>query len=201
MGGYGSGGSNHSGRPTVGQCISLPISIFKTKGALQLNTAGSINIGENAFGFRLIYDDMMQLSWSLKDDREDNHYSQLLGFQWLAYKRTFGGHQHYWVCPQCNNRFNILYYYRRSFACRQCHRLQYVSQRESPVDRLRRRLEKLALRLNGQYEWGDFEAPIKPSGMHESKYARLKWQYEKVLSDYYRVCNLQVERLCSRMYR
>jgi hypothetical protein len=199
MGGYGSGGSSHSGRPTVRQCMSLHISNFKKQDALKKGTSGRLDFGKNSLGFEVTYDDMLYIYWHVENNPERS--SQHLGFQWLAHSRTFGGYQTYWVCPFCHGCFNILYFYRNRFACRKCHRLKYPSQRESPSDRLRRRVEKLAGGLQSMYEWLDDTIPSRPKGMRQATYERLAAQYEKILNRYHYVSQLELLRIVNRKYR
>jgi hypothetical protein len=68
------------------------------------------------------------------------------------------------------------------FACRQCHCLAYVSQRENLIDRASSRADRVRARLKD--EWGTLfdPAPPKPSGMHWRTYRRLAAQYEHARS-------------------
>jgi len=61
----------------------------------------------------------------------------------------------------------------RVFACRQCNRLTYRSQREAPDDRATRRADKLRNRLG--WEAGILNGDSdKPNGMHWRTFERLR---------------------------
>ena len=89
----------------------------------------------------------------------------------------FGGKRAWWRCPVvgCGRRVAVLHG-GRVFACRQCNRLAYASQREADDDRATRRADKLRNRLG----WvpgilnGDGD---KPKGMHWRTYWRLYGQH------------------------
>ena len=86
----------------------------------------------------------------------------------------YGGRRPWWLCPAvgCGRRVAVLHG-GRVFACRQCNRLTYRSQREAPDDRATRRANK----LRNQLGW---EAGIlngdggKPKGMHWRTFERLQ---------------------------
>ena len=64
------------------------------------------------------------------------------------------------------------------FACRQCQRLAYASQREAPDDRACRRADKLRDRLG--WEAGILNGEgNKPKGMHWLTYERLKARHNE----------------------
>jgi hypothetical protein len=93
----------------------------------------------------------------------------------------FGGRRPYFVCPgvvngvPCRRRVEKLYRVGRDFLCRHCHGLSYGSQSEDRYGRALRRAAKIRMRLGGEPE---FEArpPLKPKGMHQATYERLRNQ-------------------------
>lgn len=78
---------------------------------------------------------------------------------------TFGGMRPWFACPQCLARAAVLYLV-GEWGCRACHPVSYASQRESAIDRARRRQNKLAARL----------PELRPRGMHLDTFARLRLQ-------------------------
>jgi hypothetical protein len=56
----------------------------------------------------------------------------------------------YFVCPSCQGHAIKLHLVRNYFRCRQCHRLAYESQHETPRARAFRRLAKVQRRLGHQ---------------------------------------------------
>ena len=63
-------------------------------------------------------------------------------------------------------------------ACRRCHRLRYLSQRETEEDRATRAMLKIVKRLNPDDPDPCNDLPEKPNGMHWSTYDRLVERYE-----------------------
>lgn len=100
---------------------------------------------------------------------ESMQYNVLLDWTPCAY----GGQRVWWRCPAvgCGRRVAVLHG-GRIFACRQCHRLAYRSQRETDDDRATRRANTIRRRL-------DWEPGVlngnggKPKGMHWKTYWRL----------------------------
>lgn len=92
----------------------------------------------------------------------------------------FGGKRVWWRCPAvgCGRRVAVLHG-GRVFACRQCNRLAYRSQREAEDDRASRRANTIRRRLG-------WPAGIlhgnggKPKGMHWRTYWRLYAQHNEV---------------------
>ena len=91
----------------------------------------------------------------------------------------FGGRRVWWLCPAvgCGRRVAVLHG-GRVFACRQCNRLAYRSQREAAHDRatrrdctIRQRLGWAAGILNGNGS--------KPKGMYWRTYWRLYAQHNQ----------------------
>ena len=89
----------------------------------------------------------------------------------------FGGRRVWWRCPAvgCGRRVAVLYG-GRVFACRQCSRLSYRSQREADEDRATRRAGKLRERLG--WEPGILNGDgDKPKGMHWRTFVRLQTEH------------------------
>ena len=90
---------------------------------------------------------------------------------------TLGGQRVWWRCPVvgCSRRVAMLFG-GRVFACRQCNRLAYRSQREADDDLATRRADKLRKRLG--WEPGILNSNgDKPKGMHWRTYWRLYGQH------------------------
>jgi hypothetical protein len=83
----------------------------------------------------------------------------------------FGVHRHYWLCPRCWRRCEVLASGGRGFARRRCLRLRYACQRLAPLDRLQARADKIAARLGG-----DGEFLLKPKWMRWRTFHRLAEQ-------------------------
>src|SRR6516165_10693641 len=89
----------------------------------------------------------------------------------------FGGRRLWFKCPRCDNRCRVLYGTWR-IACLRCHRLRYLSQRETKEDRATRQMLKIVKRLNPDDPDPCNDLPEKPNGMHWSTYDRLVERYE-----------------------
>ena len=106
----------------------------------------------------------------------------------------FGGRRPWFLCPAqgCARRVAILYG-GAIFACRNCHRLSYASQRESEGDRAIRRADSIRSQLgwapgilNGH---GD-----KPKGMHWQTFERLRTEHDRSIQ-------ISVDEFTSRVFR
>jgi hypothetical protein len=135
MGGSNSGGHNFRGRPSVEQCPVMNIEYFRRHGLLKLGTRATVTLGEIVtIEWYTELDCILYLQ--LFDSEGVKRNGIHLGFQWLAHRRKFGGHQYYWVCPSCHSPCAKIYFYRWYFKCRKCHRLRYASQRMRPMERI-----------------------------------------------------------------
>lgn len=77
----------------------------------------------------------------------------------------YGGERPWFICPHCGHQAAILYLASGKWFCRKSLKLAYASQSEDHLDRLRRKKSKLELKLKGS---------VKPKGMHQTTYSRLK---------------------------
>lgn len=90
----------------------------------------------------------------------------------------YGGQRVWWLCPAvgCGRRVAVLYG-GGVFACRNCHKLAYKSQRESPHDRTFRRADKLRERLGWQVGIVN-QAGGKPKGMHWQTFWKMQASHD-----------------------
>ena len=91
----------------------------------------------------------------------------------------FGGRRAWFLCPNagCGKRVALLYSgHAGVFACRQCNRLAYVTQRETSGDRALRRVESIRRKLG--WPPGILKPDGgKPNGMHLTTFERLTAQH------------------------
>jgi hypothetical protein len=98
---------------------------------------------------------------------------------YLESTRThFGGRRLWFRCPRCDNRCRVLYGTWR-IACLRCHRLRYLSQRETKEDRATRAMLKIVRRLNPEDPDPCNDLPEKPPRIHWSTYNRHVERYER----------------------
>lgn len=90
---------------------------------------------------------------------------------------NFGGARPWWRCPHCRRRVAILYV-DATIACRHCWDLGYRVEREGKRDRTLRRAQTIRQRLG--WPPGIFgNRGIRPKGMHQSTYKRLKGEHDR----------------------
>lgn len=85
----------------------------------------------------------------------------------------FGGHRHYWLCPHCGRRCEVVLMGLggRRWGCRVCLRLQYRSQYQLPMYRNMDRARDILSRL-GAIDPNDPRSAIKPKWMRWATFNR-----------------------------
>ena len=184
MGGFGSGRPAGGGRPLVEAHRSLDVNRLQRLGCLAPGWSGLwqwtqdgervawIGMSATADALRLVYRIRSQATdWQDVDET-------------IAIRRVacrLGGTRPYFVCPgvvngvACGRRVATLHGAGRYFLCRHCYRLAYASQRETALDRILRRANKIRHRLGGAAGLG-VRFPERPKGMWRRTYDRLRWQ-------------------------
>jgi hypothetical protein len=182
MGGFG------SGKQGGGRCTDdmRPLDVRK------INRAGLLKAGR-CFSWQWTCNDEITASIQLRVGADNvvldyrnrsNHHN---GGEWETMNYAvrlewttcgFGGMRVWWRCPAvgCGRRVAVLHG-GRVFACRQCNRLAYRSQREADDDRATRRADT----IRGRLGWvpgilnGD---GMKPKGMHLRTFERLRAEHD-----------------------
>lgn len=106
---------------------------------------------------------------------------------------NYGGQRPWFVCPgaNCGRRVGVIYGRGKYFLCRHCYDLAYESQRGVPRHRLLTKVQNIRQQLGGSRNV--FEPfPMKPKGMHQSTYNKLRW---RALSAESRMWDLEALRL------
>jgi hypothetical protein len=83
----------------------------------------------------------------------------------LATPCHFGGHRHWFACPNCARRVAVLFLRANGFFCRRCNRVVYGSQSDDALGRAWRKQSKIESRLDEHWQ--------RPKGMHQTTYAKL----------------------------
>ena len=107
--------------------------------------------------------------------REDGEVVDVATIYFDATRMHFGGRRLWFRCPRCDARCRVLFGTWR-IACRRCHRLRYLSQRESRSGRANLGMMKIVKRLDPEASCNAL--PSKPERMHWSTYARLSERYD-----------------------
>ena len=106
---------------------------------------------------------------------KDVSYPVGLDWTWCNY----GDWRAWFLCPGCDRRVAILYG-GVTFACRHCYKLAYPCQRETALDRVIRRGNRIRRQLG--WEEGILNLPDgKPKGMHWQTFERLTHQHNMLL--------------------
>ena len=88
----------------------------------------------------------------------------------LRQRGQMGGVRHYFRCPHCSGRCEILYVTPRCIACRKCLRLRHLSQSCSGIYRSTQRVVTVLRKLGGVGHSTDEPIPPKPKRMHWTTY-------------------------------
>jgi hypothetical protein len=172
MGGFGSGGWNATGRPTVEEVPRLDVMQLRKAGALEDGWRGGWQwiwtSGRRSNIAVTVEGELVHLDFTVRiGQRAPEKIHQSVQVTWSPCR--FGGARPYWLCPGCGRRCAVLHGLRH-FACRRCNNLSYASQRERAVDRSQRRADRLRRTLGGEPGLG--RIPPRPKGMHHSTYER-----------------------------
>ena len=94
---------------------------------------------------------------------------QYFRFAWARTGR--GKHRPLIVC-QCRRKAQVLYFHNGRYACKHCHRAQYVSERQSKAGRQLWKAAKKRIEIDS-FPSRFHSLSSKPKGKHRKKYARL----------------------------
>ena len=182
MGGFGSG--RQSGKRCTNDMLALDVRSISRAGRL---TPGSWFTwqwtcnGEKTASIQLrVETDSVVLDYRNRSGHHNGGEWEPMRYA-VALDRTpcgFGGKRIWWRCPAvgCGRRVAVLHG-GRVFACRQCNRLAYRSQREADDDRATRRADKLRKSLG--WEPGILNGNgDKPKGMHWRTFERLQASHD-----------------------
>ena len=179
MGAFASGRRRSSWKVTTSDCYRLDVRWLQRKGLLwpggYFPLAWSRN-GEPTGSIKLRSEtDRVILRY--RHRRFDEPWKQQeypVMLEWTPC--NYGGTRVWFRCPisGCGRRVAVLYG-NGIYACRQCHRLAYESQREQPYSRALSRAQAVVEKLGGTWTEG---FPDKPKGMHWNTYSRLYREYE-----------------------
>ena len=183
MGGFGSG--RHGGKSTTGDMHVLDIR--------KIARAGRLAPGQS-FGWQWTCNGEKIASINMRTDTDRvtlDYRARDRGGEWQAMNYpvrlswtpcTYGGQRTWWLCPAagCGRRVAVLYG-GKVYACRHCHKLAYLTQREQPPDRAGSKADKLRDRL--KWEPGILNGNgIKPKGMHWATFERLQARHDALVN-------------------
>lgn len=167
MGGYGSG---RVGQKTlITNLRFLNVRWMNKHGLLKSKGVKTINWSCNGKPWGkmevLVEEDCLHLIY--KESRNDGPWKERdIVINLLKTPCRFGGYQYWFECPVCRRRVCTVYL-SDTWCCRHCGHLAYPSENEDELERLRNKALMLKEKLGGEY-W------IKPKGMHQKTYDRLR---------------------------
>ncbi len=185
MGGSGSGRHwQYNANGTVDNYRSIDIRKWRREGLLTPGAtfkAKWLRDGE-PFGTVkvLVAEKYCLLSYRYRNSNDWVDASYPIDIEWTPC--NLGGKRPWFLCPakQCGRRVAILYG-GTVFACRNCYRLSYPSQRENAGDRSTRKDEKVRSRLG--WEPGFLNGNgVKPKGMHWQTFTRLCHMHNELVN-------------------
>lgn len=167
MGGYGSG--RVGGRELVTNLRFIDVRWMNKHGLLKSKGIKTLNWSRNCRPWGkmqvLVEEDSIRLIY--KESRNDGPWEDKdIVIKLLKTPCRFGGHQYWFECPVCRRRVCTVYL-SDVWCCRHCGQLAYPSENEDELERQRSKAYKLKEKLGGEY-W------IKPKGMHQKTYDRLR---------------------------
>ena len=157
----------HQRKTTTDEVLRLDIRVMKRQGMLD----------DDGFSHTLRWHCEGELLASTGYRLEDSHLildqegvEQLISVECTPCH--FGGQRHWFHCPRCDRRAELLYRVEGLFLCRCCHNLTYESQNEDRTKRMVRAARKIRRRLGVS---SDLSVPIevKPKGMRRGTFTKL----------------------------
>jgi hypothetical protein len=123
----------------------------------------NITVNPDAYGWR--YPGKVLLSTHSIKITDAAMIPQCFRLAWI--KTGFGRHRPLIVC-QCRRSTYYLYFYQGRYACRHCHKADYLCQRLSKSRQRLWKAARLRIELNGLPS--DYRLPSRPRGRHRKQY-------------------------------
>ena len=179
MGGSGSGNRWRYGKKgTVDASKRLDIRYLKQHDMLR---SGTYNMSWNRGGepsgscaIRIVAGESMTVICRWRNGSNDEWQPMEKTISLAHTACALGGSRPWFVCPHCSRRVAVLILDAGYVACRHCLKLTYGSCNEDLIDRSWRRRDKYKARMGGD----DINIYVKPKGMHQRTWERLRWQYQ-----------------------
>jgi len=177
MGGFGSGRRLQS-KNTTNDYRQLDIRKLQREGLLKPGRFFSRQwiSGNKIIATINVHSEINKITLSYKHKSYGNEWKDVSYTVWLDWTWcNYGDWRAWFLCPGCGRRVAILYG-GATFACRHCYKLAYPCQRETALDRVARRVNRIRRRLGWKEDIlnpnGD-----KPKGMHWNTFERLTHQH------------------------
>lgn len=177
MGGFNSG--RHGGKRTTGDMCALDIRRLARDGLLERGTAflWTWSRGDEKVASIQVWPaepDRVRLTYRARNhgETEWDAMDYSVRVTWSACH--YGGQRAWWRCPAvgCGRRVAVLYG-GKVYACRQCHKLAYSTQRQQADDRATGKADRIRKRLGWDAGILNLQGG-KPKGMHWLTFERLQ---------------------------
>jgi hypothetical protein len=135
------------------------------------------NYGTNIYSNPFRYPEVRHLRLSYRSIEIIDHHdrSQVFGITWIP--TYFGKHRAIFVCSTCCGGAVRLFGKDGNYACRFCHRAQYLSQKQKTASRKRLAACKLRLELGGSPDIHELR-PSRPKWTRRRTYQRIRHQIQ-----------------------
>ena len=178
MGGSGSGNRwRYDTKGTVDASKRLDIRYLKQHGMLR---SGLYNMSWSRRGepsgsaaIRVVAGESMTVIFSWRRDSSEEWQPMEKIVRLAQTACAFGGSRSWFVCPYCSRRVALVILDAGHVACRHCLNLTYASCNEDAIDRSWRKRDKYKAKMGGD----DKVLYLKPKGMHQRTWQRLRHQY------------------------
>ncbi len=181
MGGFGSGRCQQ-GKDTTSDYRRLDVRQLQRDGFLKPGRAfdWQWESGNKILATVNVHTEINKITLSYKQRSNSKEWKDVSYPVWLDWTWcNYGDWRAWFLCPGCGRRVAILYG-GATFACRHCYKLAYPCQRETALDRVARRANRIRRRLG--WEEGILNLPSgKPKGMHWNTFERLTHQHNVLL--------------------
>jgi hypothetical protein len=172
MGGYGSGAVGW--RPKAEDLKQIDVRFLSREGVLTAGTNATINWQDGTRVFLNVEADSFRLSFQGVNGQVATKIQKT--FMPLNY----GGERVFCLCPVCDKRAAILYFYGQRFCCAGCCNVTWRSRNKESHDLKRRKAQKIRKKLAVSMAMSE---PVisKPKGMHHKTFDRLReelWELE-----------------------
>jgi len=171
----------YGGKATTSDFLRLDVRYLQRKGFLGPGRFATLRWSRNgepfaSMGLRADFSCVVLTYRHRRYDEEWKDEEYPVRLEWTPC--NYGGSRPWFRCPAmgCGRRIAVLYG-SGIFACRQCHRLAYESQREPAYSRALSRMQAIREKLGGSGSMIE-DFPSKPRGMHWRTYSRVMQLYE-----------------------
>ncbi len=109
----------------------------------------------------------------------------------------YGNYRYWYLCPHCGKRTSVLYC-AGLYVCRHCIGANYQTQLNQPLDNIRRKMHKVASKLDWASGKYGKQIPLPKKGMHLKTFIKLQRQYTELEHQENLACIARFKSFCSK---